>query len=172
MLKFEATDMNIRFGEKIKEEPPRIPTFNQHLNYFYTYKLVCIYVSFEEFIEIILAFILSKGTNYAVLNFKNEYFHIYDKKEEILFSRSFREFSFVFNRDIKKSLIPHADQMLGISKRIYGNCDMSKYLDFYHVRYCTNLMPLERQYLERKGIFGIGKAIKHLFGKNSKKIVK
>ena len=72
---------------------------------------------------------------------------------------------------IKRSLIPFADIILKVSKKIHGKDDMSKYLNFYHVKYCKDLTDKERMYLEKKGAFGIGKAIKHLFGKgNAKKI--
>ena len=172
MMAFEGVDMTIKFGKKIKKEPPKIPTFAQHLHHFYFLEIFSLYISFEEFMEIILGFILLKGTNHAMLHFKNEYFHVYDKKGNVISSRCFKDFSYLFNGNVKTALIPWANQMLDTSKRIHGDSDMKKYLDFYHVRYCTNLTPLERQYLERKGILGIRKAIKHLFNKNHhKKIV-
>ena len=91
----------------------------------------------------------------------NPALEVNDNKKELITTIKFREFAYLFNFNIKKTLISWADRTLDISKKIYGENNMEAYLNFHHARYCKNLTLLERIYLERIGTFGIGKAIKH-----------
>ena len=123
-----------------------------------------------RFRKLFFALVICFGSNLTILYLRNPFVKLHDERGEIWKKIYFRDIAHLFNGDIKKSLICFSDELLEISKGIYGNKDMSKYLNFYHVRYCEDLTPLERLYLEKKGIFGIKKAIKSLFTTNHKKI--
>ena len=153
-----TVDMNeIKFliGKKLKipVEPvkaPPTPTFGQHFSIFCIRKMSWSKVTFDQLLDLLFEFILQKGTNLLLLRILNPKLFIYSKNNKLMSNFRFSKFAHCFNGSIKKSLMPYADKMLETSKRIHGDKNMTKYLNFYHVKYCKTLTDKERIYLEEK----------------------
>ena len=151
------TDPNSQFKlvikSKIKEPshiPSKKPTFAERLNDFYLDHYFIFKTDYKYLQDFILEYILQEGTNYRQLWKKDRLLHVYSNEGKILISTNFREFAYIFNKNIEESLIPFSDKMLEMNKKIHGKGNVEKYLDFTNVKYCTILTDEEKEYLKRK----------------------
>ena len=153
-------EMQLIIGSKrIKRDPY---FFHRCLCTFHCLNRIVKEVRLCDLTEAIIEYILRKGTNFTKLWLLNDYLHIY-KEGERKCAVGFRKFAYCFDWDIKDSLIFLADRMLEINKRIHGETNMKKYLNFYHAKYCTELTEKEKMFLKRKRKNIIGSLYENIF---------